>query len=160
MFMPRSTLRKEIHQTKDFDSTEAELFLNVLRTAEALSAGPNTLFRAAKLTSSQYNVLRILRGAGKEGLPCGAIVERMVNRDSDMTRLLDALEAKNLVRRRRSDRDRRVYVAEITAAGRNKLTKLDDPIREIHRARLGHLSPEKQQRLIRLLEEARREPTE
>lgn len=155
--MARPSLKNEIHQTKDFDSVEAELYLNLLRTTEALSAGPNALFRAAKLTPSQYNVLRILRGAGKKGLPCGEIVERMVNRDSDMTRLLDALEAKNLVRRRRSEFDRRIKVAEITAAGLSKLAKLDVPIRETHRSRLAHLSVERQRRLIRLLEEARQE---
>ena len=108
--MKRKTLRDEIQQTKDFPSLGAEVYLNLLRTAEALSVGPQGLLRDAGVSHSQYNVLRILRGAGDSRLSCREIVDRMVTRDPDMTRLLDGLEAKGAGRAHavgpRSTRDR------------------------------------------------------
>ncbi len=100
--MKRKTLQDEIQQTKGFLSLEAEVFLNLLRTAEALSVAPHGLLRDAGLSHSRYNVLRILRGAGDSRLSCREIVDRMVTRDSDMTRLLDGLEREGLIERNRS----------------------------------------------------------
>ena len=156
--MKRKTLRDEIQQTKGFSSLEAEVFLNLLRTAEAVSVAPLGILRGAGLSQSQYNVLRILRGAGDSRLSCREIVDRMVTRDSDMTRLLDGLERKALVERNRSERDRRVIVCQISASGLELLAGLDAPIQAVHTAQFEHLSQPKLERLSRLLEEARQSP--
>lgn len=157
--MKRTTLRYEIQQTKDFPSLEAEVFLNLLRTAEVVSVAPHGLLRDQGLSGSQYNVLRILRGAGDSGLSCREIVDRMVTRDSDMTRLLDGLERKRLVGRNRSAPDRRVIVSQISTAGSELLADLDAPMQAVHTAQFEHLSEAKLTRLSRLLEEARQSPT-
>ena len=156
--MKRKTLLDEIQQTKGFPSVEAEVFLNLLRTAEALSVVPHGLLRDAGLSLSQYNVLRILRGAGDSQLSCWEIVDRMVTRDPDMTRLLDGLERKGLVERNRSERDRRVIVSQISASGLELLAELDAPMQAVHTAHFKHLSEPKLKRLSRLLEEARQSP--
>src|SRR5919108_1101542 len=101
-------LRMEIHQTKPFASLEEEAFLNLQRTADALLHGLEAALKPAGLSPSQYNVLRILRGAEAEGLACREVGERMVTRDPDITRLLDRLEARGLVMRARDREDRRV----------------------------------------------------
>jgi len=149
------TLKDEIQQTKAFDSPEAEVFLNLLRTTEALATESDTLLRRFGLSRSQYNVLRILRGAGNPGLSGRDIVERMVTRDSDMTRLLDGLERKKLVARNRSETDRRVVVATITPAGLRLLEEMAEPLDGLHKAQLEHLSESKLRQLNTLLEEAR-----
>jgi DNA-binding MarR family transcriptional regulator len=155
MSKKHKTLKEEIQQSMDFSNLEAEVYLNLLRTTEALGAEVNAILRQFSLSQSQYNVLRILRGAGEQGL-CGRdIVERMVTRDSDMTRLLDGLEKKKLVKRTRSDEDRRIIMANITKSGFKLLTKMDKPMAGVHKTQLRHLSEAKLTRLNRLLEEAR-----
>jgi len=155
MSKKRKTLKDEIQQTRAFDSLETEVFLNLLRTNEALATESDTLLRRFGLSRSQYNVLRILRGAGNPGL-CGRdIVERMVTRDSDMTRLLDGLERKELVGRDRSKTDRRVVVATITPDGLDLLDEIAEPLDGLHKTQLGHLSEQKLRQLNTLLEEAR-----
>jgi len=155
MSKKHKTLKEEIQQSKDFNNLEAEVYLNLLRTTENLSTKANALLRQFGLSQSQYNVLRILRGAGEQGL-CGRdIVERMVTRDSDMTRLLDGLEKKILVRRTRSVEDRRIIMANITKSGLRLLTKMDKPMGSVHKTQLRHFSQAKLTRLNRLLEEAR-----
>ena len=156
--MKRKTLLDEIQQTKGFPSVEAEVFLNLLRTAEAMSAAPDGRLRDAGLSHSQYNVLRILRGAGDSGSSCREIVDRMVTRDSDMTRLLDGLEGKGLVHRNRSESDRRVIISQISPSGLELLAALDAPMQAVHTAQFQHLSEPKLKRLLRLLEEARQGP--
>lgn len=156
--MKRKTLLDEIQQTKGFPSVEAEVFLNLLRTAEAMSAAPDGLLRDAGLSHSQYNVLRILRGAGDSGSSCREIVDRMVTRDSDMTRLLDGLEGKGLVHRNRSESDRRVIVSQISPSGLELLAALDAPMQAVHTGQFQHFSQPKLKRLLRLLEEARQGP--
>ena len=94
-------LQDEIRQRKPFDSLEEEAVLNVLRTADVLLQRLTTVLKPFKLSHSQYNVLRILRGAGPEGLACREIGERMITRDPDITRLLDRLEARGLLTRTR-----------------------------------------------------------
>jgi DNA-binding MarR family transcriptional regulator len=148
-------LRQELKQAKPFASQAEMVFLNVLRTAEALLRPEAELLKAAGLSFAQYNVLRILRGAGAEGLPCGEIAERMVNRDPDITRLLDRLERRKLVRRGRDDDDRRVVVARITAAGADLLETLDAPVSSVHRDQLRHMTRSQLQALAHLLEVAR-----
>jgi DNA-binding MarR family transcriptional regulator len=148
-------LQSEIKQKKPFQVREEEVFLNLIRTADLLARKGAELFKAADLSPNQYNVLRILRGAGAEGLACGEVGDRMVTRDPDITRLLDRLEKRDLVRRAREKGDRRVVTARITAAGLDLLKKLDEPVAEWHKLQLGHMDAKQQETLIRLLEIAR-----
>lgn len=148
-------LQSEIKQKKPFQLREEELFLNIVRTADLLARKGAELFKGADLSSNQYNVLRILRGAGAEGLACGEVGDRMVTRDPDITRLLDRLEKRDLVRRTREKGDRRVVTARITASGLEVLKRLDEPVAELHKAQLGHLDPRQQESLIHLLVLAR-----
>ena len=136
-------------------SLETEVYLEIKRTGEILSAGFAELFRRVKLTPPQYNVLRILRGGPGDGLSCGEILGRMLHRDSDITRLLDTLEKRGLVARRRSSEDRRVVVARISAKGQVLLAELDEPVIEIHRSQLSHMKKTQLRELVRLLELAR-----
>jgi DNA-binding MarR family transcriptional regulator len=129
--------------------------MNLQRTADALLRGVEELLKPAGLTPSQYNVLRILRGAGPEGLACGEIAGRMLTRDPDMTRLLDRMDKRGLVTRSRNSRDRRVVVTRITAAGLRLLASLDEPVVNLHKQQLQHLGRERLRQLSSLLEEAR-----
>lgn len=157
MGMPK-TLQQELRQQVPFANLEVEVFLGVLRTADVLLAPEAALLRQHDLTFAQYNVLRILRGAGAAGASCGEIAERMVSRDPDVTRLLDRLEARGLVRRLRDERDRRVVRATITRAGRALLAPLDESLPAVHRRQLGHLSRRQLETLAELLALARTPP--
>jgi DNA-binding MarR family transcriptional regulator len=148
-------LREEIHQQKPFESLEQEAVLNVLHTADVLLQRITAVLKPFKLSHSQYNVLRILRGAGPEGLACREIGERMITRDPDVTRLLDRLEARGLLTRTRDQKDRRVITARITEEGRRLLDALDQPIAEVDRQPLQHLGEQRLRTLIQLLELAR-----
>ena len=150
-----SPARRGRSRAKPPAGIEETVFQQVLRTADALLEPEAALLREADLSFAQYNVLRILRGAGAEGLPCGEIAERMVNRDPDITRLLDRLETRGLVRRARDGRDRRVVVAGITAAGLAVLGPLDVPVTRVHRDQLAHMTRKELETLIELLEKAR-----
>ncbi len=140
---------------KPFTSNEAEAFLNLQRTADILMRGLERQLKPVGLTQTQYNVLRILRGAGRDGLLCREIGARMVTRDPDITRLLDRLEARGLAIRSRLDSDRRAIRTRITPTGQALLNKLDRPVAELHARQLGHLGNEKVRELIALLEQAR-----
>lgn len=112
------------------------------------------LLKAEDLSATQYNVLRILRGA-PDGLPCGEIGNRMITRDPDITRLLDRLEKRELIARSRDSHDRRMVMATITPEGKKLLSRMDEPIREGHRGQLGHLGRERLRQLTELLRDAR-----
>ncbi len=148
-------LKTEIQQRKPFTSLEAEAYLNLLHTSDYLQRQVEALLKAEDLSTSQYNVLRILRGAGKAGLCCHEIAARMLTRDPDITRLLDRLEKRGLVERRRDRRDRRVITARITRAGLEVLRRLDGPVAEQHRRQLGRLGRQRLEALVGLLEAAR-----
>lgn len=122
------SLQREIRQVKPFDSIEEEVFLNLQRTAEALMGGLSEVLKTFDLTATQYNVLRILRGAGPAGLPCREVSERMVNRDPDVTRLLDRLESRAFVERERLTSDRRVVLARIAVSGTEVLALADPAV--------------------------------
>src|SRR5262245_1014357 len=111
------SLGNEIKKLRPFDSPEQEAMLNVMRTADRLAGEIDQVFKPSGLSATQYNVLRILRGAGESGLPCGEIAQRMITRDPDVTRLLDRLEKRKLISRCREEKDRRVVCARITNAG-------------------------------------------
>ena len=135
---------------------EEEAFLDLLRTADALSRGPARVLKREGLSATQYNVLRILRGAG-EAIPCGELANRMITRDPDITRLLDRLEKRGLIARSRQTRDRRTVLAWITPNGLKLLARLDQPVREAHRRQLGHLGGRRLQTLTNLLRVARQQ---
>lgn len=148
-------LRDEVRQHKPFGSLEQEALLNVLRTADVLMQRLTAVLKPFNLSHSQYNVLRILRGAGADGLACQEVAERMITRDPDITRLLDRLEARGLVTRARDQKDRRVVVARIAPEGERLLEALDQPIAEVDRQPLQHLGEQRLRTLIQLLELAR-----
>jgi DNA-binding MarR family transcriptional regulator len=128
--------------------------VDLVRTCDLLSRGPAQLLKTEDLSATQYNVLRILRGA-PQGLPCGEIASRMITRDPDITRLLDRLEKRGLISRWRETKDRRVVMARITSEGLKLLTRLDEPVQEVHRKQLGHMGRDRLRALLTLLESAR-----
>ena len=148
-------LQKELKQRKPFASLEEEVILNLARTAEYVGSRGAEVFKRADLTPTQYNALRILRGAGEEGLTCGEISERMVTKDSDITRLLDRLERRGLISRERPENNRRVVVTRITHEGLALLAELDEPVNESHRKLAGHLGRARLRTLNELLETLR-----
>jgi DNA-binding MarR family transcriptional regulator len=137
-------------------SPEETAFLDLFRTCDLLSRGPAEVLKTEDLSPTQYNVLRILRGAPK-GLHCGEIADRMITRDPDITRLLDRLAKRGLIARRRETRDRRVVLTKIAPEGLEVLARLDGPIQQSHRQQLGHLGRERLKKLADLLEAARSE---
>ncbi len=149
-------LQAELKQKLPFTSREQEAYLSLLRTADALQAQVEARLKEFGLTGTQYNALRILRGAGPEGLPCREIGERMITRDPDITRLLNRLEDRGFVERTRARHDRRVIYGKITAAGLKLLRELDNPIEKHGREMLRHVGQEKLKQLIELLELVRR----
>lgn len=149
-------MRKESGNPVDaFGPMAEEAYLNVLRTAEGFAESFVRLFKSFGITSAQYNVLRILRGAGPAGLPCQEIGERLVNRVPDVTRLVDRVEQAGWAERHRSTEDRRVVRVRITDTGRELLNEIDAPLLALHRTNLGHLSQEELLELNRLLVKAR-----
>ena len=148
-------IQREIKQTKPFRRVEDEAFANLQRTADALMQGVAAALKPVGLSPVQYNVLRILRGAGPDGLACRELGERMITRDPDITRLLDRLEERELVSRTRDRADRRVMATRITEKGLRLLKDLDDPIARLHTDQLGHLGDQRLRSLIALLEAAR-----
>ena len=156
--MAVTRLKDEIQQGKPFRSPAEEVFLNLLRTTEVLSSNVAGLLRPLGLSLPQYNVLRILRGAVAEGLSCNEIGERMVTRDSDITRLLNGLEKRKLARRARDASDRRVIRAVITPAGEQLVALLDAPIDELLASQLAHMKRADLRLLSNLLELARATP--
>lgn len=135
-------------------SLEAKLFVALLRLSDRLAQDAELLIKSHGLTATQYNVLRILRGAGPDGLPCKRVGDRMISRDPDMTRLLDRMEKRSLITRERQTEDRRVIKTRITPAGLEILRKLDAPVDELHKKQFRHLSAAKLKVLADALEEA------
>ncbi len=150
--LPAKGLQAELKQKIPFTSREQEAYLSLLRTADALQTQIEAQLKTFGLTGTQYNVLRILRGAGAEGLPCREIGERMITHDPDITRLLNRLEERGLVERTRARHDRRVIYGKITAAGLKLLREMDGPVERQGREMLRHVGQGKLKQLIELLE--------
>jgi DNA-binding MarR family transcriptional regulator len=148
-------IQAEIKQAKPFSSLEEEALLSLQRTADQLQWRISEALKPYRISPTQYNALRILRGAKEQGCSCTEIAERMINRDPDITRLIDRLERRGLVQRAREDKDRRVVTARITPAGLELLKGLDRPVEELNRKILGHLGNQRLKTLIKLLETAR-----
>lgn len=150
-----ANLLAELKQNKPFEALEDEAFINIVRTSEALMRKHTEFLKAYELTPSQFNVLRILRGAEPDGLICREIGERMVAFDPDVTKLLDRLEARDLIVRERQQKDRRIITVRISESGLDLLKKLDKPILDFTKNLLGHMNEEKLRALNELVEEAR-----
>jgi DNA-binding MarR family transcriptional regulator len=148
------SIQSEIKQSKPL-TPEQEVLLTVQRTADSFQRRVVEVLKPHGISGTQYNVLRILRGAGRDGLPCGAIAERMVTRDPDITRLLDRLDRMGFIIRERGQRDRRVVTTTITDAGLKLLKQLDKPVQEVGSALVRNLSKTQMQQLVELLDLAR-----
>jgi DNA-binding MarR family transcriptional regulator len=134
-------------------SLETRVFVALLIAGDRLRQQAEQLMKEHSLTGTQYNVLRILRGAEPAGLPCKGISDRMISHDPDMTRLLDRMEKRGLITRERQVNDRRVVRTRITAAGLDILKKLDAPVQELHRRQFRTLAPARLKNLAAALEE-------
>jgi DNA-binding MarR family transcriptional regulator len=141
--------------TLGLSALEARLFVALLKTADALGLQAEQLLKATGLTGAQYNVLRILRGAGPSGLPCRGIGDRMISHDPDMTRLLDRMEKRALIVRERQTDDRRVVKTRITSQGLSLLKTLDRPVHDLHKRQFRHMPAARLKALSELLEEVR-----
>jgi DNA-binding MarR family transcriptional regulator len=152
---PAGNLQREIRQSKPFLSLGQEAVLGILRTADELRHWLAGLIEPHGVTLQQYNVLRILRGAGDDGLPTLEIADRMIERSPGITRLLDRLGSKGLVRRERCREDRRQMLCWITDAGRDLLAELDDPIARAESHALADMDRADVERLIDVLDRVR-----
>jgi DNA-binding MarR family transcriptional regulator len=146
-----ASIQAEIKQGKPFESPEQEAFLALLWTADRLQWRLAEALKPHGLSPTQYNALRILRGAGKQGLACSEIAERMITRDPDITRLMDRLGRVGLAQRGRGDEDRRVVMAKITPKGADLLKQLDPVMRQFLQGLLGHMGANKLRGLLNLL---------
>jgi DNA-binding MarR family transcriptional regulator len=151
----RPTLREEIRQRKPFGTAEEVATLSIARTSAVLEHAWGEMLKEHGLTTTQYNALRILRGAGEAGLSRNEVRDRLISRVPDATRLLDRMEESGLVSRVREGGDRRYVTGRITSKGLDLLARLDPEVSALNRRLLGHLGPGKLRTLIELLEEAR-----
>lgn len=154
MPMPRSSILEEIKQTRPFRTKSQEATVALLRTAHLLRRRVEAVVSAEDLTYQQYNVLRILRGAGAP-LPTMEISDRMVETACGITRLLAALEEKGLIRREQWAGDRRQVLCQITPAGLRLLDRLQGPMDELDDALAGRLTEAQLDEVIAILSEIR-----
>ena len=150
-----SGIQQEISQKRPFHSVRAEVAVSILRTAALIERHFAQVVAQSGITVQQYNVLRILRGAGEEGLPTLVIRDRMIHEAPGITRLLDKLETAGLARRERCSPDRRQVFCYITDAGLAVLDRLEAAMKEADDAAVGSLSEAEQRQLLKLLEGVR-----
>ena len=155
-----TSLKQEIVQGRPFSSDEEEALLNIMRTSDSLQRAFQRRTRKWGVTSTQYNVLRILRGAQPRGLACAALGSRMITAEPDITRLLSRLKALKLIRQHRDRNDRRVVWTQISEDGLELLNQMDPLIEQLPHEMLGHISQVELAEFIRLLELAREKTTE
>lgn len=146
-----TTLLDELRQRRPFASLAEEVHLNLVRTEAVLQEGLDHVLKPYGVSATQYNVLRILRGAGPEGLCRQEIRDRLLTRMPDVTRLLDRMEEAGLVSRARDSEDRRLVTTHLTDRGRELVDSLDQPVADEHERRLGHLGEEQLRTLVQLL---------
>ncbi|HEU4563689.1 MAG TPA: MarR family transcriptional regulator [Gemmatimonadaceae bacterium] len=144
-------LRDELRQRKPFTSLAQEAYLNIGRTEAVLQEGMDRVLKPHGVSGAQYNVLRILRGAGARGLCRNEIRDRLLTRMPDVTRLLDRMEEAGLVTRERDAADRRLVTTRLTEKGRELVDSLDAPVAAEHERSLGHLGEEQLRALVRML---------
>jgi len=150
-----SPLQREIRQGKPFRSRGQEVVVALLRTADLVRRTVGRTLEPFDITVQQYHVLRILRGAGEQGLPTLEIAERMIEQAPGVTRLLDRLEVKGLVRRQRCAQDRRQVLCWLTPPGLELVERLDEPVDSADAEAVAMLTPEEQDRLLRMLDAVR-----
>lgn len=148
-------LEDEIRQTRPFDSQAQAAHLSIARTAAVLEHAIEAALKPHGITGTQYNVLRILRGAGSDGLCRREVTERMIRPVPDATRLLDRMEAAGLIERERSGADRRFVSTRLTPKGRAMVDRLDAPIRELHERHFGGIATQALGELVQVLERVR-----
>jgi MarR family transcriptional regulator, organic hydroperoxide resistance regulator len=154
----QKNIQAELKQSKPFKSTAEETFLTLQRTADIIERRYEQFLKQWEISGTQYNVLRILRGAGPEGHRCGAIAERMVTHDPDITRLLDRIEKVGWIERARDTKDRRVVITRITRKGLDLLKQIDKPLEEFTRSISQHVGDKQLRQLSELLNELRNFP--
>jgi len=150
-----ASIREEIRQARPFPSLADEALVTLLRTADTLRRALASVAEPHGITLQQYNVLRILRGAGEEGLPTLDVASRMIETSPGITRLLERLERKGLVRRVRCPRDHRQVLCYVTGDGLRLLARLDRPMSVGAERLLGPLGERRMRDLVRLLDAAR-----
>jgi DNA-binding MarR family transcriptional regulator len=148
-------LQQEIQQTRPFELVEEEAMLNIVRTAEVLQRAIADFLGGFGLSPAQYNVLRILRGAGPDGATCSQIGKRMLTHDPDITRLLDRMEARGLIARARDGADRRAVITRITETGLALVGEIDQPVKKLFQTRLGKIGRDEFANLTAQLEKVR-----
>lgn len=147
----KANLAEEIKQSQPFSSLEEECYLSLMRTSAELSHRTDQFLKPFRITQSQYNVLRILNGAGPKGLGRNQIAERMVTPTPDVSRLLDRLEESGWIRRKRDREDRRQITSCITAAGRKRLARIERPLIAFHKKQFPGVSQTELRRFLKLL---------
>jgi DNA-binding MarR family transcriptional regulator len=152
---PLTPLEREIRQRRPFPSVAQAGVVAVMRTADLLRRQMAALVEPHGITVQQFNVLRILRGGGPDGLPTLEVGARMVEEAPGITRLLDRLETKGLVRRQRCPKDRRQHLCWITQQGLDLLASLDEPVLKHSQEALKGLASDEQSALVRLLDQLR-----
>ena len=152
---PTLAIRDEIRQTRPFPSAPQEVLCTLLRTADLVGRFVDDLIEENGITGQQYNVLRILRGAGECGLPTLDIAERMIEQTPGITRLIDRLEEKGLASRERCATDRRQVFCRIGAAGLALLERLDEPVTHAAAEAFGGLERAEVGQLMGLLDRIR-----
>ena len=151
-----SAVYHEIHQTKPFRSLEEEVYIAIRLTSQVMDQPWVRYLRKSEgISPSQYNLLRILRGAGADGRTMREIADRMINRDPDVTRLADGVVKQGLARRMRDTEDRRVVKLFIAEKGLEMLARLDQAVEVFLERTLGGLGPKRLRMLRDLLGEAR-----
>ena len=140
------------HRRTPRELANAEAYIAMYRATMQLMDTFAALLKSVDLSTPQYNVLRILRGAGPEGATCGQVIERMIAREPDVTRLLDRLAARGLIVRGRDARDRRIVRTHLTVAGLELVNSLDAPVDALHHQHFGHLSDRQLADICKLVE--------
>src|SRR5258708_1590630 len=143
----------QTHTRRGSLPSEDRAFVALQKAADKLAVQAEQLLKSKGLTGAQYNVLRILRGAEPDGLPCSSIGERMISHDPDMTRLLDRMEKRSLITRQRQSDDRRVGETRITTGGLELLKRLHPPVRELHKRQFAHMGHARVKTLADLLDD-------
>ena len=154
--MPEATLKSELKQRQPFRIPEEEAYLNILKTCNELNSEFFRFFKSFGISPVQYNILRILRGAESEGLSGVEIESRLVTKEPDITRLIDRLEKMSFVRRVRSNSDRRVIYIKINEKGIRTLKEMDEPVLNLLKKLLGHLSSKELSEVTNLMVKARK----
>ena len=151
LLQPSST-REELRQNRAFESTGHEAVVALLLTADRMKGRMAALAGEYEITLQQYNILRILNGAGDQGLPTLEIHARLIERNAGITRLLDRLEVRKLICRERQSADRRRHMCRITKAGEELLERMHGPMKELTRSVNGHLSEQELSSLIAMMD--------